>query len=77
MSCWKFGSSSLERRTPRRVLSTTLKAAFPEVWLSVAGAAAPARAALAAEALSGTLLYRPMASESESPEAGARNTVMM
>lgn len=39
-----------------------------EVWLSVAGAAAPARAALAAEALSGTLLYRPMASESESPE---------
>ncbi|CAE7489569.1 unnamed protein product [Symbiodinium sp. CCMP2456] len=39
-----------------------------EVWLSVAGAAAPARAALAAEALSGTLLGPPMASESESPE---------
>eukprot|EP00439_Symbiodinium_sp_Y106_P060292 s796_g8.t2 len=35
-----------------------------EVWLSMAGAPAPARAALAAEALAGTLLSRPIASES-------------
>ena len=39
-----------------------------QVWLSMAGAPAPARAALAAEALAGTLLSRPIASES--PEAG-------
>ncbi|CAE7432951.1 unnamed protein product [Symbiodinium sp. CCMP2592] len=47
-----------------------------EVWLSVAGAPAPARAALVAEALAGTLLSRPIASESPEVEQAATDILL-